>query len=134
KRYTQGVVSNDLRIVYDGSKPPGKTKPTSTLLNSLNGSLASLVNGHGCPDDATSCDDTALTAWNDIDSFLQTVRGPRHPTQLDAPAYRDKVKAGQAIFEAARCNACHAGPGFTLSKVFYTPGPGPNGALPYVAP
>jgi hypothetical protein len=70
------------------------------------------------------------TDWNDIDQFIRTVRAPRHPTQLS----QAEVAMGEALFREARCAACHGGPGFTLSRVFYEPGEAANGALPYSKP
>jgi mono/diheme cytochrome c family protein len=132
--YPLGEPSNDFRIVYDGSPPPKGVmhdpKPTSFLLNNLNGSLASLVKDQFCSFDAASCDSTAIADWNDIDAFVRTVRAPHAPTYLD----QAMVKEGEDLFRQAHCAGCHGGPGFTLSRVFYTPGPENNGALPYEPP
>jgi hypothetical protein len=43
------------------------------------------------------------------------------------------VAAGRAAFERA-CATCHGGPGWTLSRRFYTPGEEANGVLPYAKP
>ncbi len=135
--YPFGPPSNDLRILYDGTLPIPKgekvdPKPTTTLLNNLNGSLASLVQNKLCAADAPVCDTTAVTGWNDVDAFIRTVRAPRAPT-MDADQ-ASLAAQGKALFEQGNCAACHGGPGFTLSKVFYTPGVENNGALPYAAP
>src|SRR5262249_15195883 len=121
--------------LYDGTTPipKGQTsdpKPTSVLRNNLNGSLAALIQPQFCPFDSSVCDATEVTDWDDIDAFIRTVRAPRKPTGLVGAL----VAAGEALFHEAHCDGCHAGPGFTLSNVFYTPGPAANGTLPYAKP
>jgi DNA-binding beta-propeller fold protein YncE/mono/diheme cytochrome c family protein len=136
--YPLGNLTNDLRILYDGSAvPKGQkfdAKPTSTLRQNLNGSLAALIQPQFCPPDSTACDSTQIPDWNDVDAYIRTVRAPRAPTLVDNLQDPAKIEAGKKIFDAARCAGCHAGPNFTLSRVFYTPGPENNGALPYTAP
>jgi len=137
--YSGSQPSNRKRIIFDGSRvpasapdaPPGP-KRSSSLRNNLNGSLASMVvkGAAACDENAEACDETGVEDWDSIDAFIRTVRAPRAPTYL-SPAL---VERGREIFNEKRCAGCHAGPGFTLSKVFYTPGPANNGALPLPAP
>jgi cytochrome c peroxidase len=136
--YPLGDLTNDLRILYDGSAVPKgakfDAKPTTTLRQNLNGSLAALVQDRFCPPDGVTCDATQIPDWNDVDAYIRTVRAPRAPTFVDKLQDPMKIAAGKKIFEAARCSGCHGGPNFTLSRVFYTPGPENNGALPYTQP
>lgn len=61
----------------------------------------------------------ACTIWNDIEVYLMGLRPPRGRRGLD-PAL---VAAGRAVFEGkGQCQVCHGGAGFTVSRVFYTPG------------
>jgi mono/diheme cytochrome c family protein len=61
----------------------------------------------------------ACTSWNDIEAYLQGLRPPRGRRGLD-PAL---VAAGRAVFEGkGQCQVCHGGAGFTVSRLFYTPG------------
>jgi hypothetical protein len=123
--------SNEFRIVYDGTTPvPTGQRSSSTLLNNLNGSLAQLVQSEFCSSTDPECDSTAIDDWNKIDAFIRGLRAPRAPTELDAA----QVSAGQLLFTEGGCAACHAGPGWTLSRVFYTPGANNNGSLLYSKP
>jgi YVTN family beta-propeller protein len=67
------------------------------------------------------------TNWSDITNWIATVRSPRAPTNLVAA----DVAAGAALFGSGQgnCVACHSGPKWTVSKVFYTPGNVPNDAF-----
>lgn len=133
-QYPSGAATNDVRIVFDGSTvPPGK--PTSSLRQNLNGSVAELMEPPATPEqvcgtDATVCDSSTVRDWDEIDAFIASVRTPRRPARLDS----QQVARGAELFRAARCAGCHAGPGWTLSRVFYTPGATENGALPYARP
>ena len=145
----------DCRLLYDGSQgePAGGSrecdapKHTSHLLNGLNGALASVMTGKACtdanPTDPTLCNDVATTSWTSIDTFLRSLRAPRAPgiTAVSATGDTERialdpaaVAAGRTLFADARCDGCHAGPGWTVSKQFYTPDPTSNGDLPYLPP
>ncbi len=131
-----GEPNNDFRIQYDGSPVTPSTpeapkpRPTSQLRNNLNNSLASLVSDRSCPVDAAQCNSTRISDSNDIDAFIRTVKTPRAPTYLEP----GDVSDGARLFQEGRCNGCHAGSAFTLSNVFYEPGPIANGELPYSPP
>jgi hypothetical protein len=142
--------SKNCRLVYDGKQPVGSgatdscaaPKPTTNNLTGLNGSLSAISPVHvgdECDDRAVVCDINASSDWDDIDAFIRTVRAPRAPRPclragdlacLD-PA---RVKAGKTLFEDAGCASCHSGSGWTISRVFYTPGTEANGGVPSVAP
>jgi hypothetical protein len=88
--------------------------------------------------DATSdtCDTSSVDDWKNIDAYILSVRGPRSP-RVGAEAHdlpTLDVDLGIQLFREARCAACHGGPGWTISKVFYTPNAANNGALPYLSP
>jgi hypothetical protein len=66
-----------------------------------------------------------INDWNQIRAYIRTIRSPRHPTNLNAA----DVAAGKQLFSSTgNCVACHSGPKWTYSKVFYTPGDVPNDA------
>lgn len=58
-----------------------------------------------------------LDDWKVIDMYEKTMRSPKRPTNLDAA----KVTAGRAAFEEGKCQGCHGGDKWTLSRVFYSP-------------
>jgi YVTN family beta-propeller protein len=106
------------RIVFDGTAVTVPQVPTTTPQAGLNGSAASLMPG------AAVTPKSALSDWDDIDSYVKTIRTPRGPTNLDATA----VAEGKKLFEANRCAACHGGSHWTIAQVFYTPGDDNNAA------
>jgi hypothetical protein len=132
-RYPGANPTNDFRIVYDGS-PVTAGQPTSTLRHNLNGSVKDLFEATdpvpSCNEDTVVCDRSPAQDWNQIDAFIQSMRAPQRPSQLDSA----QVERGAELFRGARCASCHGGPGWTLSNVFYTPGEVNNGALPYERP
>ena len=78
--------------------------------------------------DAVSTDISVVHTWEDMEVFMQRVRSPRAPVGLD-PAL---VAAGKMLFEAdsgGRCQGCHGGPKWTISKRFYDPSGSINAAL-----
>lgn len=127
--------SNSCRLVYDNGALPAdaaspctEAKPTSILANGLNGSVEPLVDGIGCFADDPTCDSSGTKNWNDVDAFLRSLRAPRAPRNLNEA----RIEQGRQLFEQGRCAACHGGPHWTLSMLFYSPGPDVNGAAPYV--
>ena len=123
---------NTLRIQYDGASiaQPGP-KPSTRLLNNMNGSLGNIIdNGNACVLADATCDNSLVTDWDDIDAFVRSVRAPRKPTEL----LLEEVAAGERLFREGRCAGCHGGAGWTLSRVFYPPGDEYNGTLPYARP
>ena len=68
--------------------------------------------------------------WDDIDSYARSIRPPkgRKPAPvgtLDAAA----VTRGAAQFVTGNCAQCHGGPGWTVSKRFYTPSNATNASM-----
>lgn len=74
-------------------------------------------------------DDSVIKDWNDIKTYIQTIRPPRAPSNLD-PAM---VMAGETIFQdlaqGGRCQGCHGGAKWTISQLFYTSSGATNAAL-----
>lgn len=140
------VPHKNCRLVYDGKAPlmsddsPAckAQKVTTDRLTGLNGSLGAITvesPGGECspnPPDAP-CDINGSTDWDNIDAFIRSVRAPRAPTTLDRSPM-GRVATGERLFRESRCAACHGGPGWTIAKVFYTPGVEANGALPSADP
>lgn len=74
---------------------------------------------------------TCTKDWDDIEAYMKTIRPPRGLTRLVAL----DVTAGLAVFGPgtgtgqANCVACHAGPGWTLSRRFFAPSSAGNTTL-----
>jgi YVTN family beta-propeller protein len=67
-----------------------------------------------------------LEDWANITRYVQTIRTPRAPTNLNAKL----VAAGEELFtKYGSCQGCHGGDKWTVSKLFYTPGVAVNAAL-----
>jgi YVTN family beta-propeller protein len=67
-----------------------------------------------------------LGDWGDIERYMQSIRSPRAPTNLD----KAQVEAGRELFiEQAKCQGCHSGEKWTVSRRFYTPSTATNTAL-----
>jgi DNA-binding beta-propeller fold protein YncE len=146
--------AGDCRILYDGTcssmtaegaclltgagvEPCPAPKHTSTLRNGLNGSLAEVVTGSSCDSAGEACDESSVEDWNDIDAYIRSLGAPKGPRRGNRPFSEvtpADVDRGVELFRIGRCAACHGGPGWTISKLFYEPGGAQNGALPYVAP
>ncbi|HZO16365.1 MAG TPA: hypothetical protein VFB62_23990, partial [Polyangiaceae bacterium] len=110
-------------LVTATSQPPvnsDRINLASTTLFPPNG--ASGLNGS-----AEVVNDTVsvLQAWDDVEAFIQNIRSPRAATGLDAAA----VTAGEALFTANKCDGCHGGAKWTLSRRFYQPSGTTNAAL-----
>jgi hypothetical protein len=140
--YAEDQIGKDCRLLYDGKSAPAVQDSslcsgpllTTTRQNGLNGSLSAITRTSKtdphCNDGDPSCDVNGSLDWGKIDSFLHTIRAPHAPSTLDWGS----VGRGQALFEKMKCSACHAGPGWTLSHVFYEPGPAANGRVPDADP
>lgn len=92
--------------------------------NGLNGSAAAVAdpsNPLGLPQNEKS----VLDDWANITRYIQTIRSPRRPTNIDAT----KVMAGAQLFAQKNCQGCHGGDKWTISQVFWTPSISANTAL-----
>jgi hypothetical protein len=67
-----------------------------------------------------------LEDWQDIEAYIQTIRSPRAPSNLDPAA----VQRGAALFTSGgACQGCHGGAKWTISTRFFTPGSETNALL-----
>lgn len=67
-----------------------------------------------------------LEDWANITKFIQVIRSPRGPSNLDA----SKVEAGRRLFAyEGGCVGCHSGEKWTISQRFYTPSTETNAGL-----
>ena len=75
-----------------------------------------------------------LNDWGDIEKYMQSIRSPRGPSNLDA----GKVAEGKTLFNwDGACQGCHGGEKWTISRRFYTPSTATNAALattPFIIP
>jgi YVTN family beta-propeller protein len=104
-------LSNADRIAFDGTPPVPGQQATATPQAGLNGSTISLMPA------GAAVPRSVLPDWDDIDAFVQAVRAPRAPTNLDG----DDVRQGRHLFEANGCAGCHGTSQWTIASVFYTP-------------
>ena len=66
-----------------------------------------------------------LEDWKDIEAYIQTIRSPRAPSNLEPEA----VARGAELFTGGACQGCHGGDKWTISKRFFTPGTQTNTLL-----
>ena len=66
-----------------------------------------------------------LADWGDIEKYLQSIRSPRAPSNLEA----HQVALGRELFADGQCQGCHSGEKWTVSRRFYTPSTQTNAAL-----
>lgn len=100
-----GTANAAVRIDITG--PGGTANP----LNAFNlGSARGAAQTGALPDD-----------WDAIEAYVASLRSPRGSTRLAGDP-----KAGRAVFEDARCDACHSGSLWTISHRYYTPAFNPN--------
>lgn len=109
-------ISPSDRVIFDGTQGAPPQVPTATSNAGLDGSTRLLM-----PEFLASVR-SALDDWHAIDAYVRAVRAPRAPSNLNP----DDVTAGRALFEAANCQGCHGGAGWTVSRRWYTPGPATN--------
>jgi hypothetical protein len=108
----------------------------NTLSKELQVKAPTLVFGLGKPAKETADDpntDCQHKDWDDIDNFVKTIRPPGRLRSVSAAS----VTNGRTLFETGECAKCHGGPGWTLSRRFFTPSSATNAALagdPFVPP
>lgn len=78
---------------------------------------------------------SCATTWDDIEQFLRTLR----PTPARRRLSPDAVARGRLVFmQSGRCQTCHGGPGWSISRRFYVPSQTQNEDLalrvPFVRP
>ena len=117
---TRGISGGVGAIVSKNAAPIGNTDRIDIATaphnhTGLNGSAAQAAdpsNPAGLP--AAS----VLKDWEEITTYLKTIRPPKAATGLD-PA---KVALGKTLFaNDGGCQGCHGGDKWTISKRFYTP-------------
>lgn len=104
-----GIIVKDQALLYE-NRIPFDTMGHGGL-NGSSWAAADPKNPAGLPQ-ACSNDD-----WQKLGMYLRSIRSPRRPTNLE-PA---KVTAGKELFTEGKCQGCHSGPKWTISKVFYEP-------------
>lgn len=97
--------SGDSRIPFDRLGHAG--------LNGSSRAAANPANPANLPD---AC---VVDEWEKVIAYMQTIRSPHKPRGLDA----SKVEAGRRVFEQAKCQGCHSGDNWTISRGFYAPDP-----------
>jgi hypothetical protein len=102
-------------LVHTLSDPPAN----SDRINLGDSALFPPAGAGGLNGSAKEVSDSAslLPDWDDIEAYIQSVRSPRAPVGLVAA----DVAAGESLFLAAKCDGCHGGAKWTLSRRFYSP-------------
>jgi len=123
---TRGVSGGVGAIVSQASTPPA----TADRIDFQGlGHAALSGSSEGAADPANPLElaqPSKLSDWSDIEKYMQSIRSPRAPSNLD----RAQVEAGRALFsDQAKCQGCHGGEKWTVSRRFYTPGTALNGSL-----
>jgi YVTN family beta-propeller protein len=63
--------------------------------------------------------------WDEIEEFVKTIRPPKAKRFVDSAS----VSNGRKLFTDGKCQNCHGGAGWTVSRRFYTPASATNTAL-----
>lgn len=99
-------ISYDARIPFDKYGHAG-----------LNGSMSAAVDPQSPSTEVGQVN--VVDDWLKIRAYVQTIRSPRKPSNLDP----NQVTAGKALFQVGKCQGCHGGSLWTISHVFYSPDP-----------
>jgi DNA-binding beta-propeller fold protein YncE len=87
------------------------------------------IGGLGKPLKELADDATIATCghkdWDDIDSYVRTIR----PARAQTAASPGAVARGRDLFVAGRCDDCHAGAGWTVSRRSFVPSGNTNSQL-----
>jgi YVTN family beta-propeller protein len=110
-------VSNEDRIVFDGSAAAGMQQRTASPQDGLSGSIDSIATPAG-----TGAPRGVLADWSLIGRYLGEIRTPRPPST----GSEEDVREGRLIFSQAGCDGCHGAARWSLSRRFYAPGDGSN--------
>jgi hypothetical protein len=115
---TRGVSGGVGAIVSALSVPP-QTADRIDIAKLGHAALNGSARDAGDPDNPLGLDPSPkLPDWKQIERYMQTIRSPRGPSNLDAA----KVAAGRQLFtHAGSCVGCHSGEKWTISRMFYTP-------------
>jgi hypothetical protein len=156
KGYASGQPNKNCRLLFDGTSiaaagldPDVDDCPapeiTTARLNGLNGSLSAITlpkDQRGCDAQTNPCDLSATRDWDHIDAFIRSVEAPKAAHRCatsglgigPACLRADQIDAGRKLFESYRCSGCHAGPNWTVSRMFYAPNLANNGNVPFAKP
>ncbi|HVH47723.1 MAG TPA: hypothetical protein VM925_35550, partial [Labilithrix sp.] len=123
---TRGISGGVGAIVHTKSAPPNnadRIDPAAVGAAGLSGSIEDVV-------DRTNplglAQKNILADWEEIKAYVQQIRPPRRPSNLDEA----KVVAGrQAFVGDGSCQGCHGGDKWTISRKFYDASIATNDAL-----
>ncbi len=110
-------LSNEDRIIFDGTIAIGQQQRTSTPQDGLSGSIDSIATPAG-----TGAPRGALTDWALIGRYLGAIRTPRSPASRSP----EDAREGRLIFSQAGCDGCHGTAQWSLSRRFYAVGEASN--------
>ncbi|HSO31645.1 MAG TPA: YncE family protein [Labilithrix sp.] len=121
---TRGISGGVGAIVSDKAQPLDVAQRITNASHAgLSGSSEQLAD----PANPLAIDPASvLDDWQNIKAFVQTVRPPRKPSNLDGA----KIAAGKTLFiNDGSCIGCHGGDKWTISTRFYEPGLDATNAL-----
>lgn len=121
---TRGVSGGVGAIVSKATPPigPGDRIDIAGLGHGgLNGSAGAAAD----PKSGVVTPPSVLTDWAEIAKYVQGLRSPRKPSNLD----ENKVAEGKTVYLDANCQGCHSGPKWTISTRFFKPSVAVNTAL-----
>jgi hypothetical protein len=113
---TRGISGGVGAIVSQKGPPPDVShRITNAAHTGLSGSADDLAD----PANPLGVDPPpVLDDWKNIKAYVQTIRAPRRPSNLDGA----KVAAGKTLFVSdGSCTGCHGGDKWTISTRFYKP-------------
>jgi hypothetical protein len=124
---TRGISGGVGAIVHTKNTPPAPPNVAERIDTASVGGLAGSVEAVADTKNPLGlAQPSVLTDWDEIKAYVQQVRPPRKPSNLDGA----KINAGKQIFAAdGSCQGCHGGDKWTISKKFYTPSVDTNGKL-----
>ncbi|MBN9161911.1 MAG: YncE family protein [Myxococcales bacterium] len=115
---TRGISGGVGAIVHTKSTPPAnadRIDPAAVGAAGLAGSIEHVVD---TSNPLNLAQKNVLTDWEEIKAYIQQIRAPRSPSNLDGA----KVNFGRQIFLAeGSCQGCHGGDKWTISRKFYEP-------------
>ncbi|MET0387955.1 MAG: hypothetical protein ABW321_18430, partial [Polyangiales bacterium] len=123
---TRGVSGGVGAIVSETSAPP-QTSDRIDFAALGHAGLSGSSRQAADPANPLALDEPSLLSdWADIEKYMQTIRSPRAPSNLD----RAQVELGRELFVTqAKCQGCHGGEKWTVSRRFYNPSEETNASL-----
>jgi hypothetical protein len=126
---TRGISGGVGAIVHTKPTPPApasndhRIDPAAVGAAGLSGSIEDVVD---LSNPLGLAQKNVLSDWEEIKAYVQQLRAPRKPSNLDGT----KITAGRQIFLAdGSCQGCHGGDKWTISKKFYDQSVATNTAL-----